>query len=474
MTEAWAVILAAGEGKRMRSQRAKVLHRFCGQPLIAYPIALARTIGAQGIILVIGHQAHAIRKALGDAPDLCFVEQKEQRGTGHALAVAQDAVPASATELLLLYADVPLLAPETVARLRQHHRKTRAAATVVTFVPPDPTGYGRIVRRGGPRGRVIGIVEERDATPAQRRLREANSGIYCFTPRALWPTLASVSPDNDQGETYLTDVIGLMARARLRVETIRVEEQTEVAGVNDRRQMARLEGVLRERILARLMTDGVTVVDPASTYVDAGVTVGRDSVLYPGVLLEGRTAIGESCVVGAGCQLTDVTLADRVTLRPYCVLAGSGVETGAVLGPFAHLRPGSVVRADAKVGNFVELKKSTVGRRAKVPHLSYVGDATVGEAANIGAGTITCNYDGEQKHQTDVGARAFIGTNSSLVAPLRIGDDAYIGAGSVITTDVPPGALALGRAHQVVKEGWGARRRVRALGQPAPRPAADH
>jgi bifunctional UDP-N-acetylglucosamine pyrophosphorylase/glucosamine-1-phosphate N-acetyltransferase len=470
--ETWAVILAAGEGKRMRSRRAKVLHRLAGRPLITYPVALARAVGARGIVVVVGHQADAVRDAVGTAVpggDIRFAEQREQRGTGHALAVAKGAVPGHATEVLLLYADVPLLSTATVARLLAHHRATRAAATVLTFRPADPTGYGRIVRRGrGRTGAVVGIVEERDASPTQRRIGECNSGIYCFDPRWLWPALDRLSPDNDQGELYLTDAVGLLARGRRRVETLAVADPLEVAGVNDRRQLAQLDAVLQERMLARLMEDGVTVLDPHSTYVEADVQIGRDTVLYPGVRLEGRTTVGEGAVLHTGVQLTDVRLGDGVTVRAYSVLSDATVEEGATLGPFAHLRPGSVVQAGARIGNFVELKKSTIGRRAKVPHLSYVGDATVGEGANVGAGAITCNYDGTAKHRTEIGARAFVGTNASLVAPLRIGEDAYVGAGSVITKDVPPGALAVGRAHQVTKEGWTEQRRRRQAAPPSP------
>jgi bifunctional UDP-N-acetylglucosamine pyrophosphorylase / glucosamine-1-phosphate N-acetyltransferase len=469
MSETWSVILAAGEGKRMRSRRAKVLHRLAGRPLIAYPVALARGAGAAGIVVVVGHQGDAVRDALARQAAVHFAEQKEQRGTGHALLVAKGTVPEDAGEILLLYADVPILSQATVAELLAHHRRTRAAATVLTFTPPDPTGYGRIVRRGGRRGPVVGIVEERDATAAQRRLRECNSGIYCFDPGAVWPALDRLSPDNEQGELYLTDVIALLARRRRRVESVHVADPLEVAGVNNRCQLAELEAVVGERTLARLMSEGVTVLDPRATYVEPDVAVGRDTVLYPGVRLEGRTVIGEACVVGTGCQLTDVTVGDRVTLRPYCVLEGSVVEVEATVGPFARLRPGSVIGAGAEVGNFIEIKKSTLGRRVKAHHVGYLGDATVGEGANVGAGTITCNYDGMAKHETRIGARAFVGTNASLVAPLTIGDDAYVGAGSVITKDVPAGALAVGRAHQVIKDGWTALRRARkSAGEPPP------
>jgi bifunctional UDP-N-acetylglucosamine pyrophosphorylase/glucosamine-1-phosphate N-acetyltransferase len=314
------------------------------------------------------------------------------------------------------------------------------------------------------------IVEDRDATSAQRRGRECNSGIYCFDPQRLWPALDAVARrgrQNAQGELYLTDVIGQLTRSGGRVEAVRVEDPREVAGVNDRRQLATLEGLLRARTLDGLMAAGVAVVDPAVTYVDASVTVGRDTMLHPGVRLAGRTVIGERCVIGMGCQLTDTALGDGVTLRPYCVLDGSRVEDDATLGPFARLRPGTLVERGADIGNFIEIKQATIGRGVKAHHVGYIGDATVGEGANIGAGTITCNYDGIRKHRTRIGARAFVGTNASLVAPLTIGDDAYVGAGSVITKDVPPGALAVERAPQLVKEDWARRRRASRSADPA-------
>jgi bifunctional UDP-N-acetylglucosamine pyrophosphorylase/glucosamine-1-phosphate N-acetyltransferase len=455
------VILAAGEGKRMRSGRPKVLHLLGGQPLVRYPVALAREAGVAGTVVVVAPGADPLRTALADL-GVHFVAQPVPRGTGDALLRARAAVPETATELLLLYGDVPLLRQETLAALLARHRTRRAAATVLTFVPADPTGYGR-VRRGRDR-RVRAIVEERDATPAERRVRECNSGIYCFDVRQLWPALEAVArhaPRNAQGEVYLTDVVGQLTRGGRRVEALGVEDPQEVAGVNDRRQLARLEALLRSRVLDGLMAAGVTIVDPATTYVDVTVAVGRDTLLHPGVRLAGRTSVGEGCSIGTGCQVTDTTLGDRVTLRPYCVLDESRVEADATLGPFARLRRGTLVERGADIGNFIEIKQATIGRRVKAHHVGYIGDATVGEGANIGAGVITCNYDGMRKHQTRIGARAFVGTNASLVAPLTIGDDAYVGAGSVITKDVPSGALAVERAPQLVKEGWTGRRRAR-------------
>ncbi len=467
--ETWAVVLAAGEGKRMRSARPKVLHPLGGQPLVRYPVDLLRAAGVAGTVVVVPPAADAVRAALSGS-GVGFAEQPAPRGTGDALLRARPAVGAGATELLLLYADVPLLGAETLAALLARHRARRAAASVLTFAPADPRGYGRILRDR--RGRLRGIVEERDASPAQRRIRECNSGIYCFDPRHLWPALAALRPTNAQGELYLTDVVAGLVRAGRRVETVPVPDPIEVAGVNDRRQLAELEAVLRRRTLDALMAAGVTVQDPAATYVDATVRIGRDTVLGPGVRLAGRTAVGEGCTIGMGCHVVDSVLGDRVLLRPYCVLEGARVDEDAILGPFARLRRGAVIQRGADIGNFIEIKNSTIGPRVKAHHVGYLGDTTVGEDANIGAGTITCNYDGERKHPTRVGARAFVGTNVSLVAPLTIGDDAYVGAGSVITRDVPAGALALERAPQTVKEGWRARRRGAAPPDgPGPSPA---
>jgi len=383
------------------------------------------------------------------------VEQAERLGTGHAVLQARHACEDAGT-ILVLPGDMPLLSESTLRQLVEHHGETKAAATMLTAELPDPTGYGRILREAG---RPVAIVEHREATPEQQAIREVGTSAYCFDPHYLWPALARVEPRNQRAEHYLTDVVGLLVAAGHVVEAVRVEHWREGLGVNDRKQLAELTAVMRDRILGRLMDGGVTVLDPASTYVDDMVEVGADSVLYPGVILEGRTIIGAATVVGAGCHVSQSRVGDRVTLRPYCVLSEAVVDEGAVLGPFCHLRPLAHVGASAKIGNFVELKKSRIGRGAKVPHLSYVGDATLGADVNFGAGAITCNYDGSEKHETVVGDGAFIGTNTSLVAPVTVGDGAYVGAGSVITKDVPPGALAVTRAPQAVREGWVARKR---------------
>lgn len=454
MNQVTAIILAAGEAKRMRSARPKVLHPLCGRPLIAYPVSAARALGAR-VVVVVGRTGEEVRAAVAPEVGASFVEQKERLGTGHAVLQAHVACGDAPGTVLVLPGDVPLLSEATLRRLVEHHVASGAAATLLTAEVADPTGYGRVVRD---QGRPVGIVEHRDATAAERQIREIGTSVYCFDAQRFWPALARVTPDNAQHEYYLTDVIGILHRQGQGLEAVITDDPSECLGVNDRRQLAELAGIMRRRILDRLMTAGVTVIDPATTYVDDTVTIGIDTVLHPGVILQGRTVVGADCVVSAGCQVSDTTLADSVLLKPYCVLAESTVEAGAQLGPFCHLRPLSHVGANAKIGNFVELKKSRIGRGSKVPHLSYVGDTQMGEGVNVGAGTITCNYDGAKKHETVIGDRVFVGTNSSLVAPLTIGEGAYVAAGSVITKSVPPGALAVARGRQETREGWVARK----------------
>jgi bifunctional UDP-N-acetylglucosamine pyrophosphorylase/glucosamine-1-phosphate N-acetyltransferase len=447
------VILAAGEGKRMRSRQPKVLHPLCGRPLLGYPLRLARSLGDR-IVLVVPPDSEALRQAAGG--DVHLVEQRERLGTGHAVQQAEAA--GGAGTVLVLPGDAPLLAAETIERLVTHHRTTGAVATVLTAVVDRPHGYGRVLRQGG---RVKRIVEDRDATDDEKKVTEINTSVYCFEGRRLWPALRTLRPDNEQGEYYLTDVVAVLARAGGRVEALTTDDPQEALGVNDRRQLATLAAIQRARILDRLMLEGVTIVDPAATYIEDTVTIGPDTIVQPHVVLEGQTSIGSDCVIATGSHVRSSRLGDRVHVKPYCVLAEAVVEDGAELGPFCHLRPQAHIGAGARIGNFVEVKKSRIGRGAKAPHLAYIGDATVGDRVNIGAGTITCNYDGVGKHPTIIGAGAFIGTNSTLVAPLTIGEGAYVGGGSTITKDVPPGALAVGRARQVVKDGWAAQRTAR-------------
>jgi bifunctional UDP-N-acetylglucosamine pyrophosphorylase/glucosamine-1-phosphate N-acetyltransferase len=449
------VILAAGEGKRMRSRQPKVLHELCGRPLISYCLRLARTVGDR-IVLVVGPDADAVRVAAGEG--VRVVEQRERLGTGHAVLQARGHCEGLDGPVLVMPSDVPLLSVETIERLVSHHATTGAAATVLTAVVDRPHGYGRVLRQGG---RVKRIVEDRDATDDEKKVGEINTSVYCFDGRRLWPALDRVRPENDQGEYYLTDVIGLLAKAGGRIEAIAVDDPDEALGVNDRKQLAALAAIQRRRILDRHMLGGVTILDPATTYIDDTVTIGADTVIYPNVIIDVASEIGSDCVIGAGCQIRATKLGDRVQLKPYCVMTESVVEDEAVLGPFCHLRPKAHIGPQAHVGNFVELKKTRMGRGSKANHLAYLGDATIGERVNVGAGAITCNYDGFDKHETKIGDDAFVGTNASLVAPITIGEGAYIGAGSTITKDVPPDALAVERSQQVAKDGWVTRWRAR-------------
>ncbi len=446
-----AIILAAGEGKRMRSRQPKILHRLCGRPLVGYPLRLARTF-ADRVVMVVPPSADGVAQVAGEG--VLTVVQRERLGTGHAVVQAKDACGEGT--ILVLPGDMPLLTVETIERLLNHHKAASAAATLLTAIVDNPAGYGRVLRL---RGRVARIVEDRDATDDQKKINEIGTSVYCFDARRLWAALAEVRPDNDQGEYYLTDVVAILSRAGATVEAVTVADPSEAQGVNDRKQLAAVAVVQRRRILDRLMESGVTIVDPASTYVEDTVTIGPDTVVQPQTVIEGATVIGSECVIGAGSHVSGSRLADRVVLKPYSIIEEAAIDEDATLGPFCHLRPGCHIGAGAEIGNFAELKKSRVGKKTKIHHVSYMGDATLGERVNVGAGTITCNYDGQRKHPTVIGDGVFVGTNSSLVAPLTIGEGAYVAAGSVITRDVPPGALALERSPQVVKDGWAAKRK---------------
>jgi bifunctional UDP-N-acetylglucosamine pyrophosphorylase/glucosamine-1-phosphate N-acetyltransferase len=456
-----AIILAAGEGKRMRSRRPKVLHPLCGRPLIGYALRAARTV-ADRLVLVVSPHADEVVGAAGLG--VIAVEQRERLGTGHAVQQARVACGGDPT-VLVMPSDMPLLTAETFERLAGHHASTRAAVTVLTARVAEPQGYGRVLRQ---RGRVTHVVEDRDATDDQKRIDEINTAVYCFDARRLWAALDEVRPDNEQGEYYLTDVIGIIARKGGRIEAVTVDDPTEAMGVNDRRQLAAVAAIQRRRILDRLMEAGVTVIDPGATYVEDTVTIGADTILYPHVLIEGASAVGSECVVQAGCQIRSSRLGDRVLLKPYCVLTEAEVDDDAQLGPFCHLRPQARIGSRARIGNFVEVKNARIGRGSKAPHLTYLGDATVGDGVNVGAGTITCNYDGAAKHETRIGDGVFVGSNTTLIAPITVGDGAYVAAGSTITRDVTAGALVFGRAHQVEKPGWAERKARRRAAKPEP------
>ena len=451
------VILAAGKGTRMKSQVPKVLHPIGGLTLIERVLRTAAALAPASTTLVVGHGADEVRASLASQPGLQFVVQESQLGTGHALLQTAPVLRGARGTVVLLSGDVPLLRPATLQSLMATHRESGAACTVVTATLPRPFGYGRIVRSAG---HITRIVEERDATPAQKALTEINSGIYAFDLALLFDALESIGRSNAQGEYYLPDLVSIFRKQKRAVATWTVEQAAEIRGINSRTELAEVSNMVRQQKNEELMAAGVTLVDPATTYVDADVVVGADTVIHPCVFLEGSTRIGAACEVHSGVRIVNSTIGDRVTVRNHTVITDTVVQAGAVLGPFAHLRPGSDVGEDAHVGNFVELKKTTLGKGAKANHLAYLGDATIGAGANIGAGTITCNYDGSKKHQTVVGVGAFVGSNSTLVAPVTIGDGAYLAAGSAITKDVPAGALGIGRAHQDNREGWVARRKT--------------
>jgi len=460
------VILAAGKGTRMKSALPKVLHPLAGRPLIEHVLRTVDQLKVASTVLVVGHGGDEVRAALAGRQDLQFVVQSPQLGTGHALLQAEPMLKDKKGTVLLLYADVPLLESGTLSRLVETHRSSRAAMTVLTAELDDPYGYGRIVRDDA--GAITRIVEQRDASAAHQAIHEINSGIYTLSLAGLFDHLQGLATDNAQGEYYLTDLVSMYRRKDLRVETLCLDSAAELRGVNSRVDLAELSAVMRQRKNRSLMVAGVTLDDPATTYVELDVTIGADTVLGPGVRLEGTTTIGDRCRIHAGARLTNATIDDDVVVLDYSVIVDSQIGAGASVGPMAHIRPDSVVGPKARVGNFVELKKTSLGLGSKANHLAYIGDATVGDGVNIGAGTITCNYDGEKKHKTTIEDGVFIGSDSQLIAPVTIGRDAYVGAGSTITSDVPAGALAVGRGTQVNKDGWATRRaaaRAAAKGQ---------
>jgi bifunctional UDP-N-acetylglucosamine pyrophosphorylase / glucosamine-1-phosphate N-acetyltransferase len=455
------VILAAGLGTRMRSKRAKVLHRAGGLALIEHVVGAAREIApAEHIVAVTGHQADAVESLLGSS-GIQFVRQPRPRGTGHALAACRDAIGVQEGLLMVLYGDVPLLSAKTLAHLRDAQVKSNAAATLITTTVADPTGYGRVIVDDG---NVRAIVEESMCTPEQRAVCLINSGIYCFSAELLWKHVGEIETNNPAGEYYLTDMVEIFNRHGLCVKQLHVADSSELLGINTRIELADADRVLRRRKNEELMLAGVTIEQPETVTIDSRVQVGADTVIEPFVRLLGTTEIGEDCTIGAGAVIESCVLADQVLIRPYCVLTDSRVETAAQLGPFSRLRQKAEVGPHAKVGNFVELKTTKLGAGSKSQHLAYLGNATIGAKVNVGAGAITCNYDGEKKFETKIGDGAFIGTNTTLVAPLEIGPDSYIGAGSVVTDTVPAEALALGRERQVNKEGWVVKRRNRKAG----------
>jgi bifunctional UDP-N-acetylglucosamine pyrophosphorylase/glucosamine-1-phosphate N-acetyltransferase len=440
-----AVILAAGEGKRMKSSLPKVLHTVCGRSLIRHVVAAVEQLCSE-IIVVIGHGADAVRAELGASVSYCLQEQ--QLGTGHAVMQAARLLP-PAGPVFVLCGDTPLLSVAALRSLQAAYQESAAAAAVLTTCVPKAEGYGRIVRNAG--GLLTRIAEDRDATVQEKMIDEVNTGVYLFEAAALHQALPLLKNDNSQAEYYLTDVLQILLQQNLPVAACRVSDWRMTMGINDRAQLAAAEELLREKINGQLMLDGVTLKDPAAVYVDAGVHIGRDTVLLPGTMLLGRTIVGEGCLIGPHTEIRNSIVGNRVTVC-HSVVSGSVLDDGVIVGPFAHLRPETRLRSGVRVGDFVEIKKADVGSGSKIPHLSYVGDAKVGKDVNLGAGTIVVNYDGRHKHETRIGDRAFIGCNSNLVAPLSIGEGAFVAAGSTVTQDVPANALAVARVRQVNKE----------------------
>jgi bifunctional UDP-N-acetylglucosamine pyrophosphorylase/glucosamine-1-phosphate N-acetyltransferase len=446
------IILAAGKGTRMKSDMVKVLHPILGLPMLSYPIAVSLNgIQAEKTIVVVGYQAEQIQEKF-KSPRIQFVLQEEQLGTGHA---AMQAVPFLKTftgTALILCGDVPLVNAGTLRTFIAAFEKSQFILSVLTTVVENPFGYGRILR--GPEGWLEKIVEEKDASEEERSLREINTGIYCVRAPFLVEGLGEIGKDNAQGEYYLTDLVEIAKKKGLRCSAHVVSDPVEVMGINTRVDLALANEVLRQVKLKNLMLSGVTVVDPRTTYVDQSVEVGRDTILYPNCHLQGATKIGERCLIEPNAKVSDSIVGNDVTIRSNSVITESKIEEGASIGPFSHLRPLSEVKTKGKIGNFVEVKKSVIGRGSKANHLTYIGDSIVGEGVNIGAGTITCNYDGYEKHSTIIGDRVFVGSNVELVAPVKLGDGSTIGAGSTITKDVPGGALAISRTKQKNIRGW--------------------
>jgi bifunctional UDP-N-acetylglucosamine pyrophosphorylase/glucosamine-1-phosphate N-acetyltransferase len=450
-------ILAAGLGTRMKSRRAKVLHQAGGRTLVEHVVRTALEVTPpERIYIVVGHQADEVRATLTPY-GVGFVHQAEQKGTGHALITCREALSGLDGLLVILYGDGPLLTVPTLRRLIETEQNSNAAGTILTAIMQDPTGYGRVVRDA--HGEVQRVVEQKAGTPEELAIREANMGLYCYQARPFWAHIGEIQPNNPAREYYLTDMVEILSQAGCRMQTMVLDDPQEVLGINDRVELAMVDRLLRERKARQLMLDGVTIEKPETVAIDSDVAIGIDTVIEPFVQIRGKTKIGQDCRIGACSVISDSELADEVEVGPYTIINTSKLEKAVHAGPYSRLRLDNHVEEGAHIGNFVELKKTRLGAGAKALHLAYLGDSMIGRKVNIGAGTITCNYDGVTKNQTKIGDGAFVGSNSTLVAPMEIGAGAYLGAGSVITDGVPPDALALGRSRQIVKEGWARARR---------------
>ncbi|GBF78338.1 bifunctional N-acetylglucosamine-1-phosphate uridyltransferase/glucosamine-1-phosphate acetyltransferase [Paenibacillus sp. 598K] len=452
-----AIVLAAGQGKRMKSKLYKVLHPVCGKPMVGHVMDVVEAAACERTVVIVGHGAEAVQSYLGDRAE--YALQEQQLGTGHAVLQAAPLLGSEEGTTIIICGDTPLVTPATVQAMLTVHETHGAAATVLTAELADPTGYGRIIR--GSDDQLERIVEQKDCTPEEGAVREINTGTYCFDNKKLFEALSQVTNANSQGEYYLTDVIGILQRSGQSVLAHCTGDEAEAIGVNDRIALAEAERYMRERIIRGHLVGGVTIIDPASTYIEAGVTIGADTVIYPGTILRGATAIGEDNVIGPQADLIDTVTGRGVSIK-HSVTEQAEIGDVTSVGPYANLRPGSKLGSNCKIGDFVELKNAVLGDGSKVSHLSYVGDAKVGKDVNIGCGAITVNYDGYNKSITEIGDDAFVGSNVNLIAPVRIGDGAYVVAGSTITQDVPDNDLAIARERQVNKPGYAAKIRSRA------------
>ncbi|MGI6413361.1 MAG: bifunctional UDP-N-acetylglucosamine diphosphorylase/glucosamine-1-phosphate N-acetyltransferase GlmU [Syntrophomonadaceae bacterium] len=444
-----AVILAAGKGVRMGSSIPKIVHKVAGKPIITYLVDAVIQSGIKDIVLVVGHGREMVYEIFSGY-DIRFVTQEQQLGTGHALLKAEPAIEPD-SNILVLAGDTPLLRFQTINSLLEYHQRSGATASVLTARLENPFGYGRIIRN--PDSSLSEIVEEKDATAEQKMIKEINTGIYCFAAREVFPKLKQLDCDNAQGEYYLTDVLKMLNKENKEVGLLLTEASEEIYGINDRVQLSVAERILRNRKNDELMRSGVTIIDPASTFIDQDVTIGRDTIIFPQTMIEGKTVIGEKCEIGPGTRISNSTIENGVIIE-YSRIKSAIIGESCTIGPYAYIRPETVLHKNVKVGDFVEVKKSIIGECSKIPHLSYVGDAVVGKNVNIGAGTITCNYDGKNKWQTILEDNVFIGSNTNLVAPVKLGANSMTGAGSTITKDIPPNSLGVERAKQKTIENW--------------------
>ncbi len=444
-----AIILAAGMGTRMKSEMPKVIHRVCGKPLVKWVIDAAKNAGADEICVVVGHKAQMVKETLGGACG--FALQEEQKGTGHAVMQAMDYIKQARGEVVILNGDTPLITSETIKSALEYHRADKNHATVITAVLPDASGYGRIVRAKD--GSVMKIVEQKDATDEEKKINEVNSGMYVFDAPSLAFTLGKLTPNNAQGEYYLTDTLEILLGEGRKIGGFALDDNDEIRGINDRVQLSEAEKIMSKRINEKHMRNGVTIHAPESVYIEDGAEIGRDTEIFRDVTIKAGTKIGSGCVIGSGSLLDNAVVKDGADVLSSVILS-STVGEGTHVGPFAYIRPGCTVGRDVKVGDFVELKNSSIGNGTKISHLTYIGDSDVGERVNFGCGTVTCNYDGKNKFRTVIGDDCFVGCNTNFVSPINVGSGSYIAAGSTITEDIPENSLSIARARQVNKEGW--------------------